>query len=342
MLEKSFTLLFYLKKPKNYCEGPMPIYLRITVDGIAKEIFTGVHADPEKWNGNAARLYGIKEDAKLLNATLDTLQTKVYEARRILIEKNEIITADILRGVLKGKTHESKLLIQVFQEHNDQMKSLIGKDFSAGTLVRYQTSLRHTQEFIRWKYRVDDIDIRKLNYSFVSQYEFWFKTIRLCNHNTTMKYISNLKKIVNRCIKVGWLDKDPFMGFKMHKKEIEPEFLTDQEIAAITIKKFNTERLSQVRDIFLFCCYTGLAFVDVKKLKAEEIRIGIDGSKWIFTSRKKTSTLSRIPLLPPAIEILERYKDHPYCLKISVRYFSIFKNDSSSRNLKQKSRGNSS
>jgi site-specific recombinase XerD len=284
----------------------MPIYLRITVDGIPKEISTGRQCDPDRWNPNARRAYGTKEDAKLLNAFLDTMQTKVYEVRRKLLEKNEVISADGLQKALKGSGGKSKMIMAIFQEHNDQMKSLVGKDFSSATLGRYKTSLEHIRSYMEWKYGVVDMDIRKMDHEFVSQYEFWLKTYRHCSHNTTIKYIANFRKIVNRCIRSGWLEKDPFVGFRMTKKEVIPEFLTEHELAAMAAKKFSSERLTQVRDIFLFCYYTGLAFADVKKLKASEIGVGIDGSQWIFTKRRKTDTVSRIPLLPIALEIIEQ------------------------------------
>jgi len=314
MLEKSFSLLFYLKKPKNYLKGIMPIYLRITVDGIPKEISTGRQCDPDRWNANTSRCNGTKEDAKLLNAFLDILQTKVYEVRRKLLEKNEIITAERLKNTLKGTDGTVRMLMKIFQQHNDEVKNLVGKDFAPGTLERYKTSYDHTKSFMEWKYGVSDLDIKKLDYEFVSQYEFWLKSVRNCNHNTSIKYISNFRKIVNRCIRNGWLDRDPFVGFKMTKKEVIPEFLTEHELKKLTSKKFTSERLSQVRDVFLFCCYTGLAFVDVEKLKPSEIGIGIDGTKWIFTNRQKTDTLSRIPLLPVAINVLEKYKNHHDCI----------------------------
>jgi len=314
MLEKNFNLLFYLKKPKNYHAGTMPVYLRITVDGLAKEICTGRVWEPDRWNGNAGRAIGTKEDVRGLNGYLDTLQTKIYEVRRQLLEKNETITAEGLKNTLRGTNESAKMIMVIFQRHNDQVKSLINKDFSPATLERYQTSYDHTKSFMEWKYGVSDMNVKKLNYEFVSDYEFWLKTARNCNHNTTMKYIANFRKIVNRCIKNGWLEKDPFFGFKMTKKEVIPEFLTEHQLQTISTKKFETERLTQVRDIFLFCCFTGLAFADVKKLKSSEISIGIDCSKWIFTNRQKTETLSRIPLLPIALEILEQYKDHPACL----------------------------
>ena len=314
MLEKSFSLLFYLKKPKNYQNGVMPIYLRITVDGIAKEISTGRSCDPLKWNSRSGRCSGTKEDIKSLNAFLDTLQTKVYEVRRQLLEKNELITSETLRSVLKGTEKNGRMLLQIFHQHNDEVAALIDIDFSPATLERYNTSLEHTENFIKWKYGIADIDIKRLNFEFISQYEFWLKSVRKCNHNTTMKYLANFRKIVNRCIRNGWLDKDPFFGFKMTKREVIPQFLTEHEISLITEKKFSSSRLDQVRCIFLFCCYTGLAFADVRKLNKSEIAIGIDGHKWIFTHRQKTETASRIPLLPFALEILDKFNDHPQCL----------------------------
>src|SRR5580704_1052149 len=113
------------------------------------------------------------------------------------------------------------MLIEIFQNHNDQMGALVGNEFSKATLTRYKTSLCHTESFLQWKYNVDDIDIKKLNYEFIAEYEFWLKSLRKCNHNSTMKYIGNFRKIINRCIRMGWLQKDPFFGFKMNKREVE-------------------------------------------------------------------------------------------------------------------------
>lgn len=334
MLEKSFSLLFYLKKPKNYSNGVMPIYLRITVDGIAKEISTGRNCDPLKWNTTSERCNGTKEDVKSLNAFLDTLQTKVHEVRRQLIEKNELITSENLKNSLKGTDKNARMLLQIFQQHNNEVEALVNIDFSPATLERYKTSFEHTENFMKWKYGIADIDIKKLNFEFISQYEFWLKTIRKCNHNTTMKYLANFRKIVNRSIRNGWLDKDPFFGFKMTKKEVVPEFLSEHEIQLITKKKFASDRLDQVRSIFLFCCYTGLAFADVKKLKRSEIGIGIDGDQWIFTKRQKTETATRIPLLPSALQILDKFKDHPSCLN-SGRALPVLSNQKYNGYLKE-------
>ena len=184
-------------------------------------------------------------------------------------------------------------------------------EFSQGTLERYKTSLKHTESFLKWKFNITEIDIRKINYEFVTDYEFWLKTDRHCDHNTTLKYLNNFKKIINICLKNGWLTSDPFLGFKRTKREVTKEFLTQEELNVIEEKDFDIPRIEIVRDIFLFSCYTGLAYADVKKLKYSEIVIGIDGEQWIYTNRQKTEPLSRIPLLPPTLDIIEKYRDFP-------------------------------
>ncbi|HEY6083609.1 MAG TPA: site-specific integrase, partial [Chitinophagaceae bacterium] len=313
MLEKSFGLFFYLKQSKNSNNGPQYVYLRITVNGISRELSTKRLWQLSRWSPDAGRAIGNKEDARSLNNYLDVLTSKVYDAKRILIESDKAVTAEALKNLLIGKEVDKKMILEIFGYHNDQMKELVGREFAPGTLERYETSLDHTRSFIRWKYGQEDLDIRKLNHEFISEYAFWLKSVRHCGHNTTMKYLSNFKKIVLRCVRNGWLTGDPFAGFKLAGKEVVRTFLTENELQTIAGKAFSIERLNYVRDIFLFSCYTGLAYIDVKKLRREEIVTGIDGEKWIFTKRQKTETPSRIPLLPMALEIISRYKDHPQC-----------------------------
>lgn len=159
------------------------------------------------------------------------------------------------------------------------------------------------------------MDIEELDYAFMSEYEFWLKSVRKCDHNTAMKYLANFKKIVIRCIKNGWLQRDPFIAFKLTKREVERIALTESEIEKITNEVFQMEGTSIVRDIFLFCCYTGLAYADVEKLKKTDIVIGNDGEKWLISKRQKTDVTARIPLLPPAIAIMNKHANHPRCLE---------------------------
>ncbi|MBS1666290.1 MAG: site-specific integrase [Bacteroidetes bacterium] len=315
-MEKSFGLYFYLRKPKDFIDGDVPIYLRITINGSVTELSTKRRYHPSKWNKTAGRAEGKTEEAKSLNAFLDVIQQKVYETRRKLMEDDRPITAENIKIVLQGGEINDKryMLMEIFQKHNEQMASLVGREFAPATLTRHETSYRHTLSFLQWKYKVSDIDILKLDYEFISDYEYWLKSTRKCEHNTTIKYLSNLRKIVNKCVRSGWLQRDPFLGFKMTKREVERTALTQLELDNMFEKQFQAERLNIVKDIFLFSCYTGLAYADVKKLKQSEVVDGIDSKQWLVYRRMKTDTVARIPLLPISIKIMQKYKAHPICM----------------------------
>jgi site-specific recombinase XerD len=312
-MNSNFHLLFFLRKQKNYKDGPIAIYMRITVDGKRAEMSTGRECDPAKWSTQAGRVVGFKEEIKSLNNYLDSLQTKLRNAYQILIDANQRITIESLQNQFTGKVDKNRFLMQLFNEHNIKVKALIGNGFEANTLKGYNTSEKHLTGFLKKRYGKTDIEINELNHAFISDFEFYLKADCKITGVSAAKYLKHLKKIVNHCIANGWLKQNPFINFKSTAKAKERTFLTQAELDSITKKKLNIDRLSQVRDIFVFCCYTGLSYADVQKLKRSEINIGIDGDKWIFTTRQKTDTSSRIPLLPAALEILNRYQDHPQC-----------------------------
>jgi site-specific recombinase XerD len=314
-MNKTFGLLFYVKKTKMIANGTAPVYLRITIDGERADISSKRYINPDKWNASGQKLGGSGEEVRALNSYLKTLEHQVYEAHRNMIEKKLRLTAAGLKNILlkKDEPEKGKMLVPIFEEHNRQVRALIGSEYAQGTLDRYQTSLKHTIDFIQWKYKVSDINIQGINHEFIMSYDFYLRSERKCNNNSTVKYLKNFKKIILICIANGWLDKDPFIKYKPKVKEVIREYLTKDDLQRISDKQFSNMRLSQVRDIFLFSCYTGLAYADVKKLRREEISIGLDGQKWIFTSRQKTDTASRIPLLPTALQIMQKYENHPEC-----------------------------
>lgn len=309
------NVLFYAKKTKTTTEGLVPIYMRVTIDGNRFEISTKRYVKIEQWSPQAGRMKGNHEEAKQINSLLDAFKVKVYDHQREILNEGKSLSVETLKHKWFGiVTERPRMLLEIFEHHNKQMKELIGQEFSPLTFERYTTSKKHTKDFIKWKYSLDDMNINDLNFEFITDYEFWLKSVRKCDHNTSMKYLSNFKKIVNICLKNGWLPRNPFLGYKMTKREIERPYLSQVELTAISSKTFQAARINQVRDIFLFSCYTGLAYADVKKLSRSEIATGIDGEKWIFTHRQKTESATRVPLLPPAQEILDRYKDHPQCI----------------------------
>jgi len=307
-------VLFYVRKSKTTTTGLSPIYLRVTVDGQRFETASSRFIEMSKWSQDAGKAIGSTKEAKELNEFLNVLRAKAFDIQKKLITLGVTITSEIFSKQWHGVKEKPRMLLEIFQHHNSQVKELIGQQYSDSTFKRYETSLEHTRKFIEAYFSVSDLPINQLNYQFITDYEFWLKTKRNCNHNSTIKYLTNFKKIIHICIKNAWLDRDPFVGYKMTKREVERPYLTQEEIDAISNKKILVPRINQVRDIFLFCCYTGLAYVDVKKLSRSEISVGIDGEKWIFTHRQKTETATRIPLLPKAREILEKYSSHPQCL----------------------------
>ncbi|HEV2480824.1 MAG TPA: site-specific integrase [Puia sp.] len=329
MISKSFGLLFYLKKPRGYAKGECPIYLRITVNRVMKEMSIHRSCDPTRWDAKTSRSMPGKPPARRssrmpadpcqsLNSFLDTLQAKVHEARHQLLMSGKQVTAEAVRNFVQGREPNGErphLLLEIFQYHNDQVKALVGKEFSKGTLTKFRTVLKHTRNFLQWKYKLVDIDIRKLDYEFITELEFWYKSVQQIDHNTTMKYIACVKKMAIRALRNGWLQRDPFTGFNMALREVERAALTAEELERMAKKEFDVQRIRQVRDIFLFSCFTGLSYADLQKLKRSEISTGIDGGKWIFTRRQKTDSPSRIPLLPVAQDILDKYSEHPICLK---------------------------
>lgn len=314
MLEKSFGLFFFLKQPKNDKSVERYVYLRITVDGQSRELSTKRLCEPSRWSQDAGRAIGTKEDIRSLNTYLDVLTNQVFQAKQELMEARKPITADSLKNLLTGKADTKRMLLAIFKEHNAQMKALVGNEFAPATLTRYKTAHDHTEAFIKWKYGKDDLDISELDYDFVSQFVFWLKTERKNGHNAAVKYMGNLKKIVLDCMKKGWLAKDPFANFKLSKKEVIREALTKDELKKIAKKDFENERLNNVRDIFLFSCYTGLAYIDVYKLRRTDIIKGVDNGQWIVTTRQKTDSATRLPLLPGALEIMTKYASHPKCV----------------------------
>lgn len=315
-MEHRISILFYLRKSKTNREDLAPIYIRITINGQRLDQSIQRYIEPSQWTASTGRMKGNNEQARQLNLYLETLKSKVLRLEREMTIDGVAINFSNFKEKWLGLTEPARMLLDIFQQHNDQMAALIrvGKDYGPATLTRYNTCRDHIRDFIKWKYNLADIDIKRLDYEFITDLEFWLKTHRNCAHNTTLKYISNFRKIVNSCIRKGWLTKDPFVSFKRNRQEVERQALTEVELEKIASKNFGTERLNVVRDIFLFSCYTGLAYVDVKKLRRPEIATGIDGNNWIFTSRQKTDTQSRIPLLPPALAIIQKYEKLPPCV----------------------------
>ena len=333
-MTKTFNLLFLIKKSKTKADGTAPIYLRITINGKPKEIASKRYIEPEKWDGKLQKVIGNSEAVKALNKYLKTLEQEVYDTHHEMMKDKVKATSSVLKSKLQGEDENKRMLIPIFEDHNKRIEELEGKEYAAGTLERYKTSLKHTLGFLGWKYQITDIDILEINHAFITDYEFYLRSVRNCGNNTAVKYIKNFGKIIKICLANDWITKNPFANYKSKIREIERVHLTDEEIQTVLDKNFKTDRLSVVRDIFIFSCFTGLAYIDVKRLTKSQINIGIDGGKWIFTHRQKTESASKIPLLPVAEMIIEKYAVHPQCLN-NGRLLPILSNQKMNAYLKE-------
>ena len=333
-MKTKITLHFYAKSTKSNSAGQFPIYIRLTVDGKRLEFSSKKFIDPAKWSAEMTKMKGQSEDARSINEYLDLIKSKVYTIQMDLIHRNENITIEVFKNILNGTHERQRFLIPIFQEHNIKIKELLGIEYAPGTLERYETSLKHTINFLIWKYNISDIDISKIDHAFITDYEFYLRSVRKCNNNTAVKYIKNFNKIIKLCLANDWLDKNPFANYKSKVKEVERVYLSEDEIQNIINKDFKTERLSLVRDIFLFSCFTGLAYIDVKNLTKSHISIGIDGDKWIFTHRQKTETASKIPVLPVTQMIIDKYENHPQAVN-EERLLPILSNQKMNAYLKE-------
>jgi integrase len=314
MLENSFGLIFFLKASRHESNIRI-VYFRITVDGIPKEASTRRKWDSERWNQKTERATGTKEDAKSLNFFLDSLTAKIHEIKAEIMYTGKPITSQKIMDHVMGRITPRARVLEEFQKHNDEMKALIGNGYTEATLERFSITKNHLSAFIKTKYEAGDIEFVDLNLEFVKDFEFYLRSVRNCANNTTLKYIANFKKIVIRAIDKEIIVKDPFKGFKGRKTKIVKKPISAKELATLEVYEFSNDRLAIIRDIFVFQCYTGLAYIDAYQLTSADIKEGIDGNQWIISERQKTNSTAKIPLLPNALKILEKYKNNPVCLK---------------------------
>lgn len=270
-----------------------------------------IKVEPErrKSRRNKGRCTGVK-------FLLDSLTTKINSYRTELVNQEKEISAIDLIDYVNGKYKRRNKVLEEFQEHNNEIADLVKKgEYAGGTLERYQTACSHVKEFIKLKFDRDDLTFTSLNYEFIKNYNHYLRTKRACSNNTSLKYISNLKKNVLRAVAKDIIPKDPFKLFSGKKTKVKKKPLTKMELQRIEEKVFSSNRLSVVRDVFVFQCYTGLAYIDAFNLRWQDIKEGNDGSMWIMSNRQKSKSTTDIPLLSKALEVMAKYNNHPACLE---------------------------
>jgi site-specific recombinase XerD len=313
-MSQNYSLHFFLKKPKYYKGGAKAVYMRITVNNsIPKEASVGRMCEPKDWI-SVNRAKGTSEPARTLNSYLDAIDRKVEQIHTNFKKMSVEISSEAIMNKYLGKEEKPKLLLEIFKDHNQKMEASIGKGFKANTLKGYKSSVIHLTAYLLKDYKGRDIDIRKIDHAFIIGYEFYLRTEKDISDVSVAKYMKHFRKIVNLCLVHRWIEYNPFVFYKNKAKAKDKEFLSKTELDAVARKEFNIKRLEQVKDIFLFSCYTGLSYADVKKLNRSEIKKGNDGKLWIFTNREKNEIASNVPLLAIPKKLMDKYSDHPDCI----------------------------
>ena len=314
MERTTFGLLFYIRRDKTNKKGEAPVFMRLTINGERADASIKRFIEPHAWNSAKGKANEKSRGGKDLNLYLDAISANILRIQRDLeLDKKEVSAQIILNRYLGKEQSDRHTLMEVFRAHNEKCRALSGISLAPGTVIRYETSLRLTEAFLRTTYKKEDCYLDEITHQFVEDYDFYLRTVRRCCHNTTTKYLLNFKKIIRIALAKGWMKKDPFAHIRFHLDPVEREFLEKQELKAMLNKAISIPRLAQVRDIFCFCCLTGLAFTDVQQLKAEHLVADIHGKIWIRKARQKTKNMCNIPLLDEAQKIIDRYRDHPYC-----------------------------
>ena len=327
------SILFYAKKSKAKNNSRVPIYLRITVNGKQAEFSTGKDVEISKWSSAQNRLKGNSEEARTINKYLDILQSNVLVLENKLLLSRDSFDATDIKNLLTGDETTERFLIPIFEEHNSNMEKLIGKEYVIATLKNFKTCLAHLKDFLWRFHKKSDINIQKLEPSFLNDFDFFLRTKSNINNNSAVKHTKNLGKILKICYQNNWIEKDLVMFYKGRFQEVNVNFLTEEEINTIMNKEFSGKGLDLVRDMFIFSCYTGLAYIDIYNLKKEQLSIGIDKTLWIITNRQKTGNSSNIPLLPIAEEIIKKYENHP-SVSNSGKLLSVYTNQKVNEYLK--------
>ena len=320
MKRDSFRVLFFLKKTRLLKNGEASVCMRITVNGTRVENNIRKSIDPALWSQAKETARGKSRRACDLNTYIEEARIKLYQIFCELEQQNRPITAHLLQELFFGqeKPEEVRTLLGTMQEHNDQCRALVGTDYALITVRRYESCRRYLAELIRQRYGKEDLPLAEVNGELVRAFAFYLKTKKGCQQNTVIRYMKSLKKITNLARANDWMAKDPFLGIRFHEKEVVREFLTMDELQTIYRKEFPLERLTLVRDVFIFAAFTGLAFIDVQQLAPEHIVRDNNGNLWIRKPRQKTKNMCNIPLLDIPQEILRKYANHPTCRKRGV------------------------
>lgn len=305
----TFSILFWADLARAK-ENQVALYARITVNGKRATLSLKRKVPLSDWDAHKSRVRGSNQNARILNNYLDEVNSNLFISYQDLKNERKLVTSQAIKSRYLGEDQQNQSIKDIVHYHTEDMEGKL----KWGTQKNYFTTQKYISKFLLKRYKTTDIYLRELDYNFIIKFEKYLRAHTPEDHqkpmgnNTVMKHIERLRKLINLAVKLGWIDRDPFVNFKAQFIKTERGFLSLEELKRVEEKHLSIERLALVRDLFVFSCYTSLSYIDVIKLTEDNINIGIDGELWIHYRREKTSKGIRIPLLPKALEIIEQYK----------------------------------
>ncbi len=314
-MENNIKITFWLNRVKKNSKNLVPVYMRVTQNYDFFSKATGIRIPAGDWDKKAMRIKGATQEVATANATLDSLRVKVLQVVNSLNLGGKPYNIHTIQKTLEGNENSQLTIFKVYDEQLTEMRKLKGKDFAPATIIKYKNTQLRLKQYIRYKYHRGDIYLYELNYQFMSGFEAYLKQ-KFNNSTTTVyKHYQRFTRVIHNAMHKGYIDKYPFGNYKIKLPRTKILYLTQDEIDRIERTNFKVERLNVIRDIFIFSIYTGLAYAEVESLTPDNITKGMDGELWLNIHRKKTKKEYQVPLLPKALEILDKYKDHPLCIK---------------------------
>ena len=311
------NILFVISKSRINKAGLAPLFCRITYQDDRKQFATGLFINPLHWQNTKQKAHPPNEDNKFVNAQLSLIKNEINQAFLFLQLQKPDFDVEHIYKQYKGETQkEDKTLMDAFNYHNNRMKKLVGIETSINSWERYNNTHNHIKDFLWFKFKRKDIQLKEIQYSFITDFEYYLKTEKKFMATTTYKSIERFRRIIRVAVAMDYLIKDPFMLYKTKKPKKEIVYLSENELEKIENHKFASERLQQVSDMFIFCCYTGLAYQEMANLKTENLIKHKDNTIWIEMYRQKTQKQFSAPLLSKAFSIIEKYQNQETLLPV--------------------------
>ena len=306
-MKSTYRILFFTRKTRPNKEGLVTIAVRITIDGESIEFNPKLYVNPQIWNP-IGRAEGKTKEAREINQAMDKVRTDLKNLYDTIYDRDSYVTPEKLRNSYLGIDIQQNTLLSMYDKLVEQKRCLVGNTIRDTTLEKYFATRRRISEYILYQYNKKDIPLKEVNYLFVNNYEIYLKSVSGCGHNSSVKHLRYLKKILTDALKNRYITIDPFDNYRLGYKTVDKEYLLESEVKKLLSKKFTVKRLEEVRDIFVFQCFTGIAYIDVANLTIDNIIEGENGEKWIRLYRQKSSVQANIPLLEIPQIILEKYK----------------------------------